>query len=219
MSDPEDSENLDDIQDLLDELDAQDESVSDVIEQSEQSEDVLGQNGIVDDIGKSNPLDDVENIIDGFTAEPPMRPIDVRKVDLSEEKVTDNVVEQEISNIPVDVEKYKEQLDIVTQEVLNACRSDRQEAQDVINNIQSKIEEFCKNSPKSPPPKALIDGLVKTVEVKSNINQNAIRMMDTNAKFLSSIKSSINFKQNNNISTSPKELIEILNNPNNDSDA
>jgi LEA14-like dessication related protein len=58
-----------------------------------------------------------------------------------------------------------------------------------------------------------IDGLVKAVEVKANINQNAIKMMEANSKMIASMKPGSGTTINNNLQVNNSELDEILNNP------
>lgn len=104
------------------------------------------------------------------------------KTDIEPEVVEDKQV--------IDLAEYKQKLDALTEEVLNSCRNDRREAQDVINLLRERIED----SP-GHPPRMYVDGLVKAVEVKANISQNAIKMMETNIKFLSSTKPAIQMNQ------------------------
>lgn len=106
--------------------------------------------------------------------------------------------------LPVDLEKYRDQLETVTTEVLNATRSDRKEAQDIIDLLRNLVVNQG-----SAPSKACVDGLVKAVEVKTNIYQNAIKIMEVNSKFLAATKPSMNFKQNN-LTVSADDLNRVL---------
>jgi len=63
------------------------------------------------------------------------------------------------------------------------------------------------------PARMYIDGLVKAVEVKANINQNAIKMMEANSKMIASMKPGSGTTINNNLQVNNSELDEILNNP------
>ena len=107
----------------------------------------------------------------------------------------------------VNFKKYLTELDGVTQEVLQACRADRQEAQDVINMLRKEVNDAINKN--KQPSRMFIDGLVKSVEVKAGINATAVKMMDSVAKVLASTKSGINI-QNNNMSVDGKELDELL---------
>lgn len=189
------NEDIEDIDDLLDQLDDIDKSssVEDIV-----PDQMLPPQKV--EFVEHDILDDIEGITEPDLV---LRPVDVRKYDLD----NNSAQEEQASNAPIlslDVEVYRSQLKIVTDEVLDSCRSDRQEAQDVINMLRGMITAG------PGPTKAVIDGLVKAVEVKANINQNAIRMMDTNCKFLSAIKSTVNIKQE--FAVSPEELNEALEN-------
>lgn len=203
------SDELDDeLQDLLDELDEREADLveSTIIPEVETVAETVAEvadrkSEIVDLLDE---LEDVNESDGDFT----LRPSDVRRLDSDG---VDETPEQEVQvvtpHLDIDYQKYRDQLDIVTQEVLQACRADRQEAQDVINDLKSRMAAGGGGA----PAKALVDGLVKAVEVKASINQNAIRMMDTNAKFLASIKASINTTNNNNLTvSSAEELRKIL---------
>lgn len=201
------SDELDDeLQGLLNELDEREE---DLVENTIAPEPEIEKPESIATEEIVDPLDELEDINedDGDFA---LRPSDIRRMGPDEIAAT-NTTEQEIEiivpQLDVDYQKYKDQLDVVTQEVLQACRADRQEAQDVINDLKDRMTTLGGGA----PPKALVDGLVKAVEVKASINQNAIRMMDTNARFLASIKSSINTTNNNNLNvSSAEELKRIL---------
>lgn len=99
----------------------------------------------------------------------------------------------------VDVHKYLNKLDSVTDEILDACRSDRQEAQDVINMFRNEIEQSINQS--RPPSRMYVDGLVQAVEVKANINMTAVKILEANAKMLAATKvTGNNVMVNNNVS-------------------
>lgn len=180
-----------DLQGLFDELDKADEGVADIILSPEVPVKTAGT--VID---KLDELEDIEVVQDHV-----MRPTDIRK-GVKHEIVAET---KQTSSLDLDTKKYKEQLDVVTTEVLQACRADRQEAQDVINDLKNRMAAVG-----GAPPKALVDGLVKAVEVKANINGNAIRMMDTNAKFLAALKTINNITNNLNLSASSEELRKIL---------
>ena len=106
-----------------------------------------------------------------------------------------------------DVIKYLDKMEEVADEVLIACRNDRQEAQDVINMLKGQCDMAHEKS--IPPARMYVDGLVKAVEVKANINGNAVKVMEGVAKMIAATKAGVNV-QNNNISVSGAELDEIL---------
>ena len=188
---------MDDIESLINQIDDEDSSLDDAMEHSkEHFEESQSSNDKHDEY---DPLDELEGLDDDVDDSSALRPIEVIKHMPNNDSSSVSVSE---SAIPVDVVEYKQKLDAITEEVIDACRSDRQEVQVVISDLRDRLEEM-KN-----PNKALIDGIVKALEVKTNINQNAIRIMDTNAKFLSSIKSTMNI--DNNISVDAKELERIL---------
>lgn len=117
------------------------------------------------------------------------------------------VVEQnevaQVADSAIEIAEYRDQLRTVTHEVLDSARSDRAEAQDVIDMLRALVVNQG-----NAPSKACVDGLVKAVEVKANIQQNAIKIMEVNAKFLASTKSSMTVK--NNLHITPDELNNIL---------
>lgn len=134
--------------------------------------------------------DDLQNLLDQLTPE-------IVTEDKSEQPVIDDrqLVKAEIilssDKAPDDVKKidtdqYLKTLDEITQEVLDACRSDRQEAQDIISMFRSEINNATTTN--RQPSRMYIDGLVKALEVKTNINSTAVKMIETNAKMLAAMK-------------------------------
>ena len=109
--------------------------------------------------------------------------------------------------LEVDVTKYLDKMEGVADEVLQACRSDRQEAQEVINMLRNQCDEA--HNKNVPPARMYVDGLVKSVEVKANINTNAVKVMEGVAKMIAATKAGLNIN-NNNVSVSAAELDEIL---------
>ncbi len=98
----------------------------------------------------------------------------------------------------VDVHKYYIKLDGVTDEILTACRADRQEAQDVIHLLRDQIEQSLNKN--QLPSRMYIDGLVQAVEVKANINMTAVKIIEANAKMLAATKvTGNNVMVNNNL--------------------
>lgn len=195
-------ENLDeDLQSLLDQLDDQEEFMADV-EGPDESEDSEIQETEDEQTPEAPPL--VENNGDTHAIRPieDLQPTDVRRLDLDAPQTAGESIESQI-----DVNRYLEQLDGVTTEVLQACRSDRQEAQDVINMLRTRIDQAINNN--QNPQRMYVDGLVKAVEVKAGINATAVKMMEGVSKMLASVKAGINI-QNNNLQVSGSELDDIL---------
>lgn len=112
----------------------------------------------------------------------------------------------------VDVLKYLDKMEGVAEEVLQACRSDRQEAQEVIDMLRQQCS-LAQNKNQSPA-RMYVDGLVKAVEVKANINTNAVKVMEGVAKMIAATKAGGGLNiNNNNMTVSGSELDEILKNP------
>jgi len=66
-----------------------------------------------------------------------------------------------------------------------------------------------------------IDGLVKAVEVKANINMTAVKMMEANAKMLASMKATTSVQVNNqnvSVTGNDHDLERILDEPMNADD-
>ena len=114
-----------------------------------------------------------------------------------------------------ELEKYYQRMDDVTGEVLQACRSDRQETQDVINECQSAIS--IAKGKNVAPARMWVDALVKAVEVKAGINSTAVKMVEANVKLLAATKSGIQINQQINAGVS-SSLEDILSDPIGDDD-
>jgi len=140
----------------------------------------------------------------------PPEPTDIRRLD---EPTTANTA-AETPQVPVlDVAKIHDRLHTVTEEVLQACRHDRQEAQDTINMLKKEIDDHKTNKQNVDIPRIYIEGLVQAIEVKSGINQTAVKMMEVNAKMIAAARAGTNVNiLNNNNSNDPK-LTEILEQP------
>jgi hypothetical protein len=106
-------------------------------------------------------------------------------------------------------------MDDVTNEVLQACRSDRQEVQNVINTCQKEIEDA--KAAKHPPARMWVDGLVKAVEVKGGINSTAVKMVEANIKLLAATKAGVQINQQINAGGNVN-LDEVLSEPLGDDD-
>lgn len=206
------SDQDDEIQNLLNELGDTDDENQDIVEDMVASIEFNSESLAPSrNTEEPDPLDDAEDIQESDISAV-MRPIRKSPEEIARSMTTKPEIETEIAPIlPLEIEEYKQQLDIVTREVLDACRSDRQEAQEVINDLRTRLTACSGSS--GPPPKALVDGLVQAVQVKAGINQNAIKMMDTNARFLASIKPSIKTQNNLTIGSGSEELKRILDSP------
>jgi len=121
--------------------------------------------------------------------------------------IVSNNVDIEDRSPDINVSKYLDKMEGVADEVLQACRSDRQEAQEVINMLRNQCDQA--HDKNIPPARMYVDGLVKSVEVKANINTNAVKVMEGVAKMIAATKAGLNIN-NNNVSVSAAELDEIL---------
>jgi hypothetical protein len=125
--------------------------------------------------------------------------------------VLDNV-EQEVLAVPdnpIDINKKMAQLDSVTQDVLESCKSDRMQAQEAIDIIRGEIDK--KINENRSPSSTYMEVLIKAIEVKSGINQIAVKMMEANAKMISSTKASGTNVSVNNINA--PSLTDVLSKP------
>lgn len=210
------SEELDgDLRDLLNQLDGDDEFTPDVADDiPDDSYDIPDEIMASDDdiivsddeiISDDDPVINMVSPDDGIV----MRPID-ELTNIADKRVFDTeipaikTVNEEQS---VEIGKYLDKIDEVTDEVLQACRADRQETQDVINMMRNQCDMAHKNG--SHPSKMYVEGLIKAVEVKTNINTNAIKMMESIAKMIAATKAGM-IMQNNNLTVSGAELDDIL---------
>lgn len=192
----------DDIAEMFDDIPI-DIDTDRIIENVDSGDFVNNSNDVVAQIIARDPLDDLEEISDE-SPDLAMRPIDVRRMDEHhvEENTTETVVQNETV---VELSRYQTQLDEVTAYILSACKSDREEAQEVIDDLRRRLNNISGET--GPPPKALVEGIVNAVSVKSSINSNAIRIMETNTKFLAATKSRLMHKTT---STSSEELTRLL---------
>lgn len=177
----------DDLKDLLDQLD-DDGVVPAAPDSSTRSNSDTATESQADENISREPSGDV------------LRPVeDVRSVIVND--ISDN------EPVVVDIARYLDKMEGVADEVLQACRSDRQEAQEVINMLRGQCEQA--HARNQPPARMYVDGLVKSVEVKANINTNAVKVMEGVAKMIAATRAGLNI-QNNNVSVSTAELDEIL---------
>lgn len=111
-----------------------------------------------------------------------------------------------------DLAKKMQQLEVVTDNILSACESDRAQAQEAIELIKGEIERNLQAQQR--PPAAFVEGLIKAIEVKAGINLTAVKIMEANAKMLAATKAgtSVNVNTNNN-NLSGVSLTDILSQP------
>jgi hypothetical protein len=124
-----------------------------------------------------------------------------------EEPIRVQVEDQPNTEQTIAISKYLDKMDMVADEVLQSCRSDRQEAQEVIDMLRNQCQDA--HARNQSPARMYVDGLVKAVEVKANINTNAVKVMEGVAKMIAATKSGLNI-QNNNVTVSATELDEVL---------
>ncbi len=186
----------DDMQDLLDQLDSVDVVTNEL---DDPGTPIIAAKAPGPTSEFDDALDELEDVSppDGSV----MRPVDERDMDGLIKSVEAAPLAAPVQSVMIDIEKYKQQLDQTTAEILDGCRSDRQEAQDIVNMLRDYMVS-------AGPSKALVDGLVHGIEVKANIWQNAIRILEANTKFVVAAKSQI--KVENNVTVDGAELTNIL---------
>lgn len=123
------------------------------------------------------------------------------------------ILKSEPQSPPIDIIKYHAKLDIVTEEVLIACKQDRAEIQEVVNLMFDEIRED--RDAGRIPSRGYTDNLTKLLETKANVNMMAVKIMEVNAKMLAATKAgSLTVNNNNlNIATGDDYLKDILANP------
>lgn len=221
MNDEELNDLDDDLQDLLNELDSTDDVdvVEQMIEETEEEVDELEDKVQESEEPESEELEEgLEELVEGLDdfdevlvdaeEEVLLKPTDVREV----EDMTDSTTAliEEPVHPSVDVMKYHDKLDLVTTEVLSACRADRQETQDVIDLLRLQIDDAVNKT--QTPSRMWVDGLVKAVEVKAGINATAVKIIEANAKMLAATKAGVNIL-NQNISSGTEDLEDVLSRP------
>lgn len=190
---------LDDLQKLLSNLDKPENTESASVTEPVESVD-------------ESVISDINNIIDSVTAQDvlglkPSTPIT---------PITDAIVPLETQREPdssFEFKKYLDKLDITTDEVLQACRSDRQDAMDTISTLRRIIDD---TPPDRRPSGEILGCLVKAIEVRANINMAAVKMMEANAKMLAAVKPKTGVVNNNIMGN--MDLGSILSEPLSDQD-
>lgn len=186
----------DDLQELLDQLDGRDEAVEQILQESDvdEEEDLSPPTEVV--VSDLPDISELQNT-----------PLDERDME-----IITPVAATEAAPIAatVNVAKYHERLDQVTEDVLAACRADRQEAQDVIDLVRRQIDDAVNKN--QAPQRMWVDGLVKAVEVKAGINATAVKIIEANAKMLAATKAGVNIL-NQNIQSGSEDLEDVLSKP------
>jgi len=169
--------------------------------------DLLGQ---LDEADASKETIESESIVESSDSEAHILKPKNKQIALPEPQNTPD--ELAPAEHDVNIVQYFERYDTMAEEIFAACRNDRQEAQEVIALCREQIGEAIDND--RSPARMYVDSLVKAVEVKANVNDTAVKMIDAGAKLLSAAKNQINIQQNN-VSIGD-DLDDILNRPMND---
>lgn len=118
-----------------------------------------------------------------------------------------------VEDPPIDVKKYHKKLDEITEDVINACKKDRSEIQEVVNLMFDEIREARDRG--QNPNRGYTDNLTKLLEVKANVNMMTVKIMEVNAKMLAATKAGA-MTINNNLAVAPGDgdyLKRILEEP------
>lgn len=117
--------------------------------------------------------------------------------------------------IPTLSSKYLGRVDDVAEEIIQACRSDRQEAQETITLLRDQIDTAISGG--RSPERIYFESLVKAIEVKANINTNAVKAMEMTAKMLAALKPSMapqtNITNQNVTAATDADLDKLLSEP------
>ena len=173
----------------------------------------LWNDGVLDDSDTKG----LAEIVESQDATNNLTPVELVPVNEIGVKSSVAYADASLEEVAVDPKKYLRQLDDVTIEVLDACRSDRQDAQDIIAMLKGQIEISIQQG--KSPSKTFVDGLVKAVEVKTNVNTTVVKMMEANAKMLAAMKisSGTNVQINNvtasGVTETDQSLERILDEP------
>jgi hypothetical protein len=176
----------------------------DQLEMDEELTDLLGQLDFED---SDLPADSANDYI-AEVAEKPTEKIANKDITLPEPVPVPDVIPAEQD---VNIKVYFERYEVMAEEIFAACRSDRQEAQSVLAMCKERVQDAIDSGAPNAVPRMYVDALVKAVEVKANINDTAVKMIDAGAKLISAAKSQINVQQNNVAVSS--DLNDILNQP------
>ena len=198
-----------DLLDLLDQLNDRDAAVEDQIGEyiGQESSEKADQKS--DQIAESSGSSD--EVINRPEEEAVMTPVDYREYSGAAGLPTE-LTDQTIAQPPIDTKKYIDRIDDVTDEILSACRNDRKEAQDTIDLLRGEVQKAVNAG--NNPARMWVDGLVKAVEVKSNINMTAVKALEASVKTIAALRAGggINILNQQNVGNGP-DLAELLSQP------
>ncbi len=197
------------VDELLDQLDHNDEYMPDVSESELESE----PKAKVDDA--SPPLQLAEQIIsqDELSTD---QVINGQRQVINPLEHNTQLTETTLLELPLtDLRKHFEQLDAVTDEVLQGARHDRQETQDAIKLMRGEIDKAIGNQ--THPARMYVDNLVKALEVKATVNMTVVKIMEAKAKMLSATKVGTVINNTNNVNNQQnvidRDLTRLLEEP------
>jgi len=126
-------------------------------------------------------------------------------------KAKDPIVYSEVVEAVDENDSLKIQQEIRTQviglitDVIDTCSTDRKEVQSVINFLREKAEfdDSIKDS--------VVEQLVQSLKTKNEINDTAVRAIDSMIKLLGIEKKGATTKNTNNFHMTPDQLKDLLN--------
>lgn len=132
----------------------------------------------------------------------------------AQEIIIDNpaqIIQQE-QDAPIDVKKYHKKLDDITDDVIDACKKDRAEIQEVVNLMFEEIRQARDSG--HVPARGYLDSMTKLLEVKANVNMLSVKIMEVNAKMLAATKAgSMTINTNVAVAQGDDYLKKILEEP------
>lgn len=203
-------------------IDEIDDEMKGLLDQLDRDDDIVGK---MEDMVKANheppqfQLDENHDVdIKRMPTADNLKPADVRNADemLLEPPAG---VEPAIEEPPiVDMRKQFAQMELVTEEILQGTRADRQECQDTINLLRGEIDKAIGGG--SQPQRMYVDNLVSALEVKATVNMTAVKIMEAKAKLLAATKAGTviqnqitNANSNVNTGVNDKMLSDLLSQP------
>lgn len=131
---------------------------------------------------------------------------------------TDDTVIDTQTNVSIpqnsEVQAYLTQAELLREEVIEACRSDRVETQNTINMLRKLVDDAIAHN--RNPERSHLEFLVAALDVKSKINATAVKAQEGMAKMLAALKVSPGIKFQQNINTADGmsgDLESVLNEP------
>jgi hypothetical protein len=104
--------------------------------------------------------------------------------------------------LPDDLKGIVDNFNFVRDEIFQNYKSDRAQAEEA-------IQRFIRAMESGEATQAIVEGYVQSLRIKTDINANAIGMLDAIARFLAAGKGSNLFVQQ--VGIDPKELMTVLN--------